>query len=99
MKNYYNQFVTLEYSYGWNCWHIDNELNKRVVFDWVTIANPVVEEVACLFIEFMEKKYVTGRKHGKLPPLEIVKKEFELFEMLDARRYRRKLVGYENRNL
>lgn len=86
---------TLEYSHGWNCWHVDNDLNKNAVHDWVTIDKPIPEQVAFNFIEFMEKKYVTGRKRGMLPPVNIVKKEWELFMLLDARQYRRKLNGYK----
>lgn len=81
----------LEYSEKQRCFHFENKEIKDVRKNgWYWLRVMSVQECTDFYV-FMFNKYVRGRKTGRLPELDVVKLELELFIKLKS--HRRKLAN------
>lgn len=79
----------VEFSSKQRCFHFNRNLNEKKD-GWTSLR--IMSNRECMdFADYMDKKYVSGRSSGILPPIYIVKLELDLF--LELRAYRRKLAG------
>ena len=82
--------IILEYNQKDRMIHFDCEPQKHRHKYWVSLKAMCVND-AIQFCQYLEKKYVTGRKSGILPELSVVKLEQDLF--LELKHTARKLAG------
>lgn len=86
-----NGIYRFEYNEKQRCFHCETDLDKDCSrTGWVvlkTMSSDECEE----FTDFMDKKYIVGRKSGQFPELKVVKLELDLF--FELKKSRRKLAG------
>jgi|LauGreSuBDMM15SN_2_FD.fasta_scaffold275608_2 hypothetical protein len=82
--------IILDYCPKQKNFHFENNPDAPKHNSWKRLKAMTYDD-AIAFAEFMDKKYVDGRKTGDLPELSIVKLELELFQQLKTTR--RKYAG------
>lgn len=82
--------LILDYSEDQRHFHFDYKPESYREPSWKPLKAMTWED-AVQFTRYMDKKYVDGRKSGRMPELSVVKLELELFFTLKSNR--RKLAG------